>query len=91
MFNWKAARLRFAIVIKFQCDGCMATDHKFQWVGISTGKRVKTRFAGDGYEITIIKRNEATDFRDHSQGTEIVIIDDGSLQQVAPGLFLYFK
>jgi hypothetical protein len=90
VFNWKRAKLRNAIVIAYQCDGCMAHDHKFKWVGRVEGFEM-TRLAGEAARVRIIKRDDCRDVRDHDLGTQLVIVADGSLQQIGPGLFFYFK
>ncbi|RWP44264.1 MAG: hypothetical protein EOR04_04920 [Mesorhizobium sp.] len=87
--NLKLKRqLKNSLIICFRCDGCMAHDHKFQWIGTVTGFE-KTRFAGWAAQVKIIKRNEAGDWRDHDQGYEIVPISEP--QQLAPGFYAVYR
>lgn len=90
MFNWKRAKLRNAIVVAYDCNGCMGTDHDYRWIGRVEGFE-QTRYAGEAARVRIIKRDESGDFRDRDLGTELVIVDDASLQQMSSGLFFYFR
>lgn len=80
------------IVIKFQCDGCMASDHQFQWVGEiirfadGNGTMAGYHFA----TVKIIKRGNQ-DIRDQDLGTERVVLDEGSFQRLSANLFGYYK
>ncbi|MES0134541.1 hypothetical protein NKJ88_06195 [Mesorhizobium sp. M0016] len=81
-------KLKDSLVIQFNCDGCMASDHNFKWIGTVTGFEM-TRFAGEAAQVKIIKRDNAGDWRDGNQGYEIVVL--GEVQELAPGLYGVFK
>lgn len=80
--------LKDSLMICFRCDGCMAEDHKFQWIGTVTGFE-KTRFAGWAAQVKVIKRDNSGDWRDRDQGYEIVPI--GEPQALAPNFYSVFR
>ena len=53
------------------------------------GWRRATRLAGQAARVRILKRGNL-DHRDEDLGTTLEIVEDGSLQQMAPGLFVVF-
>jgi len=84
----RKSQLKNALMLSFRCDGCMASDHKFQWIGTVTGFE-KTRFAGWAAQVKIIKRDNAGDWRDDDQGYEIVPISEPQL--LASDLFAIYR
>lgn len=91
LINWKRHGLRNAIVVAYQCDGCMASEHNFKWIGRVEGFEM-TRYAGEAARVRVLKRvDDHRDVRDTDLGTELAIVDDASLQQIEPGLFFYFQ
>lgn len=90
MFNWKRAKLRKAIVVAFQCDGCMASEHNILWIGRVEGFD-QTRYAGEAARVRVMKRPpDSGDFRDRDLGTELAIVADANLQDMGGGVFFYF-
>ncbi|RWB08749.1 MAG: hypothetical protein EOQ39_18945 [Mesorhizobium sp.] len=85
----KKRELKGSLVTMFRCDGCMGTDHKFQWIGTVTGFEM-TRYAGWAAQVRIIKRDNAGDWRDGDQGYEIVTLGE-SIQKLAPNLYGVFR
>ncbi len=79
-------------VLKFQCDGCMAHEHNFKWVG-----QINRFEPGQGFMgrynfavVTIIKQGHE-DSRDHDLGEDRLVVEDGSFQRLGPRLWGYFK
>lgn len=87
----KARDLEGAIILSFDCRGCMAEDHQLEWVGQVVG-REETRYAGPAVRVKIIKRNGAAgDWRDGDMGESIEPITNSALQQLAPKLFAVYR
>ncbi|TPJ51639.1 MULTISPECIES: hypothetical protein [unclassified Mesorhizobium] len=82
-------KLRNSLIICFRCDGCMGTDHNFQWIGTVVGFE-KTRFAGEAAQVRIIKRDTHGDWRDGSQGFELVTLGEKP-QKLAPALYAVYR
>lgn len=82
-------KLKNSLVICFRCDGCMASDHVFLWIGTVTGFEM-TRYAGEAAQVRIIKRDHAGDWRDRTQGYELVTLGENP-QQLAPGLYAVYR
>jgi hypothetical protein len=85
----KARQLRRATVVAFDCDGCMAHDHKLKWIGhvVSVGPGL------EGVHVRVIKEpaRGPMDARDTDLGTKRLAVEDTSLQWVAPGLFFWYR
>ena len=90
-------QLQNATVIKFDARGCMASDHVFQWVGTiydfeDGNLSGEPRGSWTAALIQVAKSDARTgDIRDGFVGHERVIVEDGSLQYISPGLYFYFK
>lgn len=84
-----------ATVIKFDCDGCMAHDHKMVWIGEIIGTQACTSRNMTGFyeaHVRVLKKgNQAGDVRDGEYEQESLIIEDGAFQEIKPGLFFYYK
>jgi hypothetical protein len=80
-------------VVKFQCDGCMGSDHKLKWIGVVTGFFVQQPPAQPltMARVLIIKRDDHRDNRDHDLGVETLCIEDSALQCLSRGLYFYYK
>lgn len=83
------------IVVKFHCNGCMATEHDFQYVGkiikiyrkkIGNGGKKKYKFCN----IKILKADHY-DVRDGVLGDCEELVDDGSFQQISKKVWCIFK
>jgi hypothetical protein len=81
--------LEGATVVAFDCRGCMAENHQFDYLGIVEGFE-PTRYAGDAARIRVLKRDNQ-DYRDVDLGTTLEIVSNGSLQQLGPKLFVMFR
>ena len=97
MFGWgneyakRKRALVGATVLSFECNGCMATDHDFQWVGVVEGFEM-TRYAGEAARVWIIKKgNGPGDVRDGDLGTTLEPVSNGSLQELAPNLWAVYR
>lgn len=84
----KREELEGATVFCVQCDGCMAHDHKFQWIGI-----VQTVFEkGNNVNANVkIVKQDHIDWRDVDLGIKTINIGDPSLQQLGPKLFCWYR
>lgn len=82
-----------AVFVYFDCRGCMAQDHRFMWIGVGDHFTNSSYDAGGTeIEIRILKRaGDPDDSRDTDKGFENFFVGDGSIQNVAPGLYLIFK
>ena len=79
-----------AVVMCFHCDGCMAHDHKFQWIGIV---EAFVRLNNSEYlsaRVKLVKRANR-DWRDAELGYEHITVADTSLQHLGPKLFCWYK
>ncbi|WP_127850464.1 hypothetical protein [Mesorhizobium sp. M00.F.Ca.ET.217.01.1.1] len=85
----KKRELKDSLIMLFRCDGCMAEDHKLQWIGTVTGFEM-TRYAGWAAQVQIIKRDHAGDWRDRDQGHELVTLGENP-QKLAPSLFAVYR
>ncbi len=89
--------LLHATVIKFECNGCMASDHRFEWVGVVydfehgmlSGEPLG-RWTAALIQVAKSEHRHG-DIRDGFVGHERVIIEDSSLQFISPGLYFYYK
>lgn len=83
------------IVIKFECRGCMASDHRWEWIGELVEQQPNHRFSnfvGTNGVVRVLKHRDVNgDIRDHDLGTQHVVMEDGSLQLIRPGLYFYYK
>jgi hypothetical protein len=79
-------------VIKVQCNGCMASDHVFEWAGEITGFEAGTSHMS-GYNFAVVKvlKKGALDHRDVDLGIERVVVEDGSFQRLGTNLLGWFK
>jgi hypothetical protein len=85
-----------ATFVYFDCRGCMASDHRFEWVGV--GDHFALAESSPGQErwrqrivIRVVKRKDTGDFRDQDLGFESYFPGDGTIQLLAPGLYVIFK
>lgn len=77
------------IVIRFDCNGCMASDHQFRWIGkVVTFE--PSRYSGQMAVVQIFKRDTWGDIRDRDEGVERVAIEDKSLQ-IVKNIWILFK
>jgi len=84
----RKSEFKNALMLAFDCRGCMAEDHRFMWIGTVTGFE-RTRFAGLAAQVKIIKRDSHGDWRDGDQGYEIVPLSEP--QQLAPGILVVYR
>lgn len=84
----KKHALKGATVVCFRAEGCMASDHRFAWVGTVTGFRAN-RLTTESAVVKVHKRDGCQDSRDLDLGEEYPVVADGSLQQIGPALFFY--
>ena len=77
-------------VIAYRCDGCMAHDHKYLWIGTVTGFR-ENRLTSPSAVVKVLKRDDCRDSRDHDLGEEYPVAADSSLQEISPGLWFYYR
>ncbi len=86
-----------ATVVKFNCEGCMASDHQFQWIGRIYDFERNVQIYGSRQLLTyglvqIDKHNDRHgDIRDGFCGHERVILEDSSLQMIRSGLYFLYK
>lgn len=89
----KRQALRNSVVICFIADGCMAHDHKFQFIGRVTEVTPYETPGMRGYwsaAIEVYKHvDHPDDWRDKDQGVIYVLVNE--LQELAPGLWMYTK
>jgi hypothetical protein len=84
----KRSKLMGATIIRFDCRGCMASDHRFEWIGYVEGFE-KSKHAGTVARVKIVKRDGMpTDYRDEDLGYRLEAIHNGGLQELAPKLWM---
>jgi hypothetical protein len=92
--------LQGATVMKIDCWGCMATDHRFVWIGNVTGfaEQKSDKSLAPGLRVgpialvQVVKREgDHRDIRDADLGIEHVLVRDTCLQRLAPNLFIVYK
>lgn len=92
MINFAAVKRRRELlgvtVLGFQCDGCMAEDHKFQWVG--RVERFETKWDMEHAVVRVLKRDNR-DVRDGDLGVVHIPLQDTSLQQLHGSIYAWFK
>lgn len=82
---------RGAVVVAFDCRGCMADDHRFMWIGTVTGYSPNAN-AGESVVVKINKSDKAHgDSRDRDLGTERPVWDNGAFQKLAPNLYALYS
>lgn len=88
--NCKKHRMIGAQVVKFYCEGCMASDHRFEWIGSVYAFEP----AGNGLTYALVKvlksNNRVGDIRDGFCGHERIIVENARLQEITPKLFFYY-
>lgn len=95
--NKTRKELQGATVVCFQVDGCMASDHKFQWVGtiydFEQGILSNEPLSKWTWLLVKVAKSEARagDIRDGFVGHERVTVEDSRLQYISPGLYFYYK
>lgn len=79
------------VVVSFDCRGCMATDHVFEWIGrVESIGEMKPPNERYGMVIVEILKVEHRDCRAHCLGkAEVPII--GDLQEISRGVWVWFR
>lgn len=85
----KTLALRGATVVAFDCEGCMAHDHRLQYIGRVDGFEM-TRYSGLAARVRILKMGNQ-DIRDKELGEKLVPVDDSRLQKISSGLFFLYR
>ena len=86
----KQQALKNALVMRIDCEGCMASDHQFRWIGRVVGFEESHHCPGGVARIQVIKRDRSGDWRDDDQGIEKCAVADGALQELSPGFFIKY-
>lgn len=84
----KRYELERATVICIQCDGCMAHDHKFVWIGIV--EMVFNKGNNVNANVKVVKEGNR-DWREGDLGIKTINVFDPSLQQLGPKLFCWYR
>jgi hypothetical protein len=81
--------LRDATVISVECRGCMASDHRIQWIGKVEGFET-TAHAGEAARVRILKRDNV-DARDADLGVSLEALGNGGFQEIAPKVWAVYR
>lgn len=76
-------------ILAFDCRGCMATDHHFDYVGKVVGFR-ETRYAGMAAVVKVIKYMNR-DNRDNTFEDRLEPVGNSCIQWMSPGLWIKFQ
>lgn len=91
--------MRGDTVVAFQEDGCMGTEHNFQFVGVvkRVGKPEKVQLPSwartSNYTsvfVQILKRGNL-DCRDQDFGQKEILWNSGDLQEIHSGIYLWLR
>lgn len=92
MFNFEDGKRRRALlgvtVLSFDCRGCMAEQHDFEWVGQIV--RFEDKWNQPHAVARVLKRANM-DCRDHALGEVFIPLHDTQLQQLHGTVWAWFR